>query len=47
MSGIISDNVGRSTGLIKSASGGVWVKILQQTASTSSSLEWKHGTSST
>ena len=26
------------------AAGGTWVKILQQTASTSSSLEWKHGT---
>ena len=26
------------------AGGGTWVKILQQTASTSSSLEWKHGT---
>ena len=30
--------------VMEDASGGAWVKILQQTASTSSSLEWKHGT---
>ena len=30
--------------VMEDASGGSWVKILQQTASTSSSLEWKHGT---
>ena len=45
MSGIISDNVGRASGLVKAAgASGTWVKILQQIPSTSSSLEWKHGT---
>ena len=47
MTGIISDNVGRTSGLIKSASGGggVWTKIKEQTASSSSTIDFVDGTS--
>ena len=47
MTGIISDNVGRPSGLIKAASGGggVWTKIKTLTASSDSSLSFVDGTS--
>ena len=48
MTGIISDNVARTSGLIKAASGGgggVWTKIKEQTASSSSSITFEHGSS--
>ena len=48
MTGIISDNVGRTSGLIKAASGGgggVWTKIKEQTASSSATISFVNGTS--
>tara|TARA_R100001443_G_scaffold91859_2_gene98598 strand:+ start:1311 stop:1940 length:630 start_codon:yes stop_codon:yes gene_type:complete len=48
MTGIITDNVGRTSGLIKASSGGgggVWTKIKTQTASSSSTIDFLDGTS--
>ena len=48
MSGIISDNVGRSSGLVKAAGGGAWTHIKTQTvlqAAAVQSLDFVHGTS--
>ena len=47
MTGIISDNVGRTSGLIKAASGGgsVWNLIKSQTASSSSDVSFVNGSS--
>ena len=47
MTGIISDNVARTSGLIKAASGGggVWTKIKEQTASSSADISFVNGTS--
>jgi hypothetical protein len=47
MTGIISDNVGRPSGLIKAAAGGggVWTLIKTLTASSSSTLSFVHGSS--
>lgn len=48
MTGIISDNVGRTSGLIKASSGGgggVFTKIKTQTASSSGNLAFVHGSS--
>ena len=47
MTGIISDNVGRPSGLIKAASGGggVWTLIKTLTASTDSTLSFVNGAS--
>jgi len=47
MTGIISDNVARTSGLIKAASGGasVWNLIKSQTASSSSTISFVNGTS--
>ena len=46
MTGIISDNVGRTSGLIKAASGGggVWTKIKTLTASSDATLSFVDGT---
>ena len=47
MTGIISDNVGRTSGLIKAVSGGgggVWTKIKTLTASSNSDLSFVDGT---
>jgi hypothetical protein len=40
MSGIIGDNTGRGTGLIKAVGGGAWNLIATQTASTDASIEF-------
>ena len=48
MTGIIAQNVGRTSGLIKAASGGsggVWTKIKTLTASSSATLSFVNGTS--
>ena len=47
MTGIISDNVGRPSGLIKAGSvaGGAWTKIKEQTASESATISFVDGTS--
>jgi len=46
MTGIISDNAARTSGLIKPAGGGgAWNLIKSQTASSSSSISFVHGTS--
>ena len=47
MTGIVTDNVGRSSGLIKAASvaGGSWTKIKELTASASATLSFVDGTS--
>ena len=48
MSGIIAQNVGRHTGLIKAASaGGEWTLIQTQTASTSATIDFTSGLDST
>ena len=48
MSGIIADNSGRHTGLVKAASaGGVWNLILTQTASASATIDFTSGLDST
>ena len=48
MSGIIADNSGRHTGLVKAASaGGVWNLILTQTASSSATISFTSGIDST
>ena len=48
MSGIIAQNVGRHTGLMKAPSGGgTWTKISTQTASSSDSLSFTSGIDST
>ena len=48
MSGIIADNSGRNTGLVKAASaGGVWTLIETLTASTSGTLDFTSGIDST
>ena len=45
MSGIISQNVGRRSGLIKAvAGGGIWVEIITLTASSSGTLSFVDGT---
>ena len=47
MTGIVTDNVGRSSGLVKAASvaGGAWTKIKELTASGSATLSFVDGTS--
>ena len=46
MTGIISDNVGRTSGLIKAvAGGGAWTLIKSQTASSSATISFVDGTS--
>lgn len=48
MTGIIAQNVGRTSGLIKAASGGgggVWTKIKEITASSSSTISFVNGSS--
>ncbi len=47
MSGIVAQNVGRPSGLIKAAEGGggTWVEIKSLTASSSSTLSFVDGTS--
>ena len=48
MTGIISDNVARTSGLIKAASGGgggVWTKIKELTASSSADISFVNGSS--
>jgi len=49
MSGIIADNSGRHTGLVKAASGGggIWNLILTQTASSSADISFTSGLDST
>ena len=48
MSGIIADNSGRHTGLVKAASaGGVWNLIETLTASSSATLDFTSGIDST
>ena len=49
MSGIIADNSGRHTGLVKASSGGggVWNLILTQTASSSATISFTSGIDST
>ena len=48
MSGIIADNVGRHTGLMKAPSGGgAWTKISSVTASSSSTISFTSGIDST
>ena len=48
MSGIISDNQGRSSGLVKAAGGGgAWNFLSKQTASNSALLEWNSDITST
>ena len=48
MSGIIAQNSGRHTGLVKAASaGGVWNLILTQTASASATIDFTSGLDST
>tara|TARA_R100001244_G_scaffold49115_1_gene43566 strand:- start:231 stop:821 length:591 start_codon:yes stop_codon:yes gene_type:complete len=48
MSGIIADNSGRHTGLVKASSaGGVWNLILTQTASASATIDFTSGLDST
>ena len=43
MSGIISDNVLRQSGLIKAAAGGSWTFLAKSTASTSSDISFTSG----
>ena len=46
MTGIISDNVGRTSGLIKApAGGGAWNLVRTETASSSSTISFVHGSS--
>ena len=46
MTGIISDNVGRTSGLIKAApGGGAWTLIKSITASSDSTISFVNGTS--
>ena len=48
MSGIIADNVGRNSGLMKApSSGGSWTKISSVTASSSATISFTSGLDST